>query len=31
MMSGTGLQELMELGVWKSFEMVLGYAHLAPK
>ena len=30
-MSGTSLQELMELGGWKSFEMVLRYAHLAPK
>jgi len=29
-MSGTRLQELMELGGWKSFEMVLRYAHLAP-
>ncbi|MBM4219982.1 MAG: site-specific integrase [Gammaproteobacteria bacterium] len=29
-MSGTSLQELMELGGWKSFEMVLRYAHLAP-
>jgi len=28
-MSGTRLQELMELGGWKSFEMVLRYAHLA--
>lgn len=27
--SGTSLQELMELGGWSSFEMVLGYAHLA--
>lgn len=25
------LQELMELGGWKSFEMVLRYAHLAPE
>jgi integrase len=25
-MSGTSLQELMELGGWKSFEMVLRYA-----
>jgi integrase len=30
-MSGTSLQELMELGGWKSFEMVLRYAHLAPE
>jgi hypothetical protein len=30
-MSGTTLQELMELGGWKSFEMVLRYAHLAPE
>ncbi|MCH9006037.1 MAG: site-specific integrase [Proteobacteria bacterium] len=30
-MSGTGLQELMELGGWKSYEMVLRYAHLAPE
>jgi integrase len=30
-MSGTRLQELMELGGWKSFEMVLCYAHLAPE
>ena len=29
--SGTRLQELMELGGWKSFEMVLRYAHLAPE
>jgi len=28
-MNGTTLQELMELGGWKSFEMVLRYAHLA--
>lgn len=27
--SGTPLQELMELGGWASFEMVLRYAHLA--
>jgi integrase len=26
---GTSLQELMELGGWSSFEMVLRYAHLA--
>ena len=30
-MSGTRLQELMELGGWKWFEMVLRYAHLAPE
>jgi integrase len=30
-MSGTSLQELMELGSWKSYEMVLRYAHLAPE
>ena len=30
-MSGTSLRELMELGGWKSFEMVLRYAHLAPE
>ena len=30
-MSGTSLQELMELGGWKSFEMVLRYSHLAPE
>jgi integrase len=29
-MSGTSLQELMELGGWESFETVLRYAHLAP-
>jgi integrase len=28
-MRGTTLQELMELGGWKSYEMVLRYAHLA--
>lgn len=27
--SGTSLQELMELGSWSSYEMVLRYAHLA--
>jgi integrase len=27
--TGTSLQELMELGGWSSFEMVLRYAHLA--
>jgi integrase len=30
-MSGTSLQELMELRDWKSYEMVLRYAHLAPE
>jgi len=30
-MSGTSLQELMELGGWKSYDMVLRYAHLAPE
>lgn len=30
-MSGTSLQELMELGGWRSYEMVLRYAHLAPE
>ena len=30
-MNGTSLQELMELGCWKSYEMVLHYAHLAPE
>jgi len=30
-LSGTSLQELMELGGWKSYEMVLRYAHLAPE
>jgi integrase len=29
--NGTSLQELMELGGWKTFEMVLRYAHLAPE
>jgi len=29
--SGTSLPELMELGGWKSYEMVLRYAHLAPE
>jgi integrase len=28
-MNGTSLQEFMELGGWKSYEMVLRYAHLA--
>ena len=31
MQSGTSLQELMELGGWRSYEMVLRYAHLAPE
>jgi hypothetical protein len=26
--SGTSLQELMELGGWSSYQMVLRYAHL---
>jgi integrase len=30
-MSGTSLQELIELGGWKSYEMVIRYAHLAPE
>jgi integrase len=29
--SGTSLPELMELGGWKSYEMVLRYAHVAPE
>jgi len=29
--SGTSLPELMELGGWKSYEMVLRYAHLVPE
>jgi integrase len=29
-MRGVTLQELMELGDWSSYEMVLRYAHLAP-
>jgi integrase len=29
-MSGTTLQELKELGGWRSYDMVLVYAHLAP-
>jgi integrase len=29
--SGTSLPELMELGGWKAYEMVLRYAHLAPE
>ena len=28
--NGTSLQGLMELGGWKSYEMLLRYAHLAP-
>jgi integrase len=28
--SGTSMPELMELGGWRSYEMVLRYAHLAP-
>jgi integrase len=28
-MAGTSLYELMELGGWKSYEMVLRYAHLS--
>lgn len=28
--AGTSLQELMELGGWSSYDMVLRYAHLAP-
>lgn len=31
MMNGASLQELMELGGWKSYEMVLRYTHLAPE
>ena len=31
MQNGTSLPELMELGGWKSYEMVLRYAHLAPE
>jgi hypothetical protein len=31
MQSGTSLPKLMELGGWKSYEMVLRYAHLAPE
>ena len=30
-MSGTSLQKLIKLGGWKSYEMVLPYAHLAPE
>jgi integrase len=30
-MNGTSLQELIELGGWKSDEMVLRYAGLAPE
>jgi hypothetical protein len=29
--SGTSLPEAMKLGGWKSYEMVLRYAHLAPE
>jgi hypothetical protein len=29
--SGISLPEMMELGGWKSHEMVLRYAHLAPE
>ena len=29
--NGTSLRELMELGGWRSYEMVLRYAHLAPE
>jgi len=29
--SGTSLPELMELGTWKSYEMMLRHAHLAPE
>jgi hypothetical protein len=29
--SGTSLHKLMELGGWRSYEMVLRYAHLAPE
>jgi integrase len=29
-MAGTSLQELKELGGWRTFDMVLVYAHLAP-
>lgn len=28
-MNGTGLNELMELGGWSSYRMVLKYAHLS--
>ena len=30
MQNGTSLRELMELGGWGSYEMVLRYSHLAP-
>jgi hypothetical protein len=30
-MNGTRLEELMRLGGWKSYQMVLRYAHLAPE
>lgn len=29
MQNGTSLQELQQLGGWRSFEMVLRYAHLS--
>jgi integrase len=28
---GTSLQQLVELGGWESYEMVLRYAHLPPE
>ena len=31
MQIGTSLQELLELGDWRSYEMVLRHAHLAPE
>jgi hypothetical protein len=30
-MQRTSTQELMELGGWKSYEIILRYAHLAPE
>jgi hypothetical protein len=30
-MNGTRLEELQKLGGWKTLEMVLRYAHLAPE
>lgn len=30
-MNGTRLEELMKLGAWKTYSMVLRYAHLAPE
>jgi hypothetical protein len=30
-MSGVRLEELMKLGGWKTYSMVLRYAHLAPE